>query len=159
MLDLSFWLEPRAGKVVLCKLDATKRGLSVPGWTPMEDGRGSYRAASKEEAALWETLMRYVPLAHDPPDTGRELTAAEIIYCCENELEIGFDVDSLPVQLSHVCYAYATGLGALCKTEHLWFQGGSFGRARADGIRRPEDDRISCETCVRLLELRMEKKQ
>lgn len=159
MLGLAFWIDQRAGRTLICRLDATKRGLSVPGWTPLDDGTGSYRAASKEEAQLWELLMRYVPLAHDEPDTGRVLTDAEVYYCIASELEIGFDVDTQPVQYSHVCYPYATNLGALCQTEHLWFQGRGFGQRRADGQRHRADDRVSCDTCVRLLELRMEKRQ
>ncbi len=89
---------------------------------------------------------------------GRILTRAERDWCNENEFTHGIDIDTTPFQFSHVVDYKAwrkdiTINPAICKTEDLWFVGGAWGQLRGDGKTRvDEDDRLTCETCLKLLE-------
>ena len=71
----------------------------------------------------------------------RFLNAAEVEFCNLLGLDLGVDVDTQHPQLHHLCWPYASALGAICKTKYLWSHTGM--------ISQPE--KIECEPCLEYL--------
>lgn len=74
----------------------------------------------------------------------RKLTLAEFEFCEHLRLDKGIDIDDKLSQTLHLCWPFASNIGALCKSPRLWGH-----------MNLSEDSEISCESCLeRLAELK-----
>lgn len=76
----------------------------------------------------------------------RTLTKVETIFCDAKGFAIGWDIDTVPCQLAHICHPYEENKGTLCQTPNLWGQSRGFANACGDALT------ITCLECLSLLE-------
>jgi hypothetical protein len=82
--------------------------------------------------------------------TGRILTVEECNWLSMRGFGQGYDVDTQDPQLSHITLVERAGelVRALCRSEHLWGGGLTWGHSRADGSFVERDRLLSCNACL-----------
>lgn len=74
---------------------------------------------------------------------GRILSKREIDFCCKNQLQYGYHVDTTPIQWRHIVLVKTHETAqALCKTKDLW----GYGIWDLDGDK--ENNRVTCKKCL-----------
>jgi hypothetical protein len=169
MLGLPFWLEGDR----LYRFDNGRRGIRDAGWTPAPDACASYRRASAEEQALWAALWddsvgvalwARAAVAQWPQQMGRALSEPERAFCRDQAWLLGWETNGW----AHIVLGAEDGADAmLCMRQaaaarkhtvivRTWFTDRHWGLPRGDGRVVDADCHVTCESCLRALELRMQ---